>query len=106
MVPTSGSRAMARIQSIFRPVLITCTIKPAWMAIDRIGMRNNVDDLRMGTALAGLGPNIVARNATVLAQGVQFRVPLRESCVPRHGNWPSRHSTRNIPTRDGCAHRQ
>jgi hypothetical protein len=40
------------------------------MAIDRIGMRYNVDDLRMRKALTGLGPDIVARNGTVLAQGV------------------------------------
>src|SRR5882762_11355443 len=41
MEPTSGSRPMAKIQSIFRPVLITCTIKPAWTAMDRIEMRYN-----------------------------------------------------------------
>src|SRR5882724_6551098 len=66
---------MAKIQSIFRPVLITCTIKPAWMAIDRIGMRYNVDDLRIRKALAGLRPDIVARNGSVLAEGVglEFR---------------------------------
>ncbi len=39
-----GCRPAARarwpmIHSIFRPVLMTCTINPAWTAMDRIGMR-------------------------------------------------------------------
>jgi hypothetical protein len=33
-------------------------------------MRYNVDDLRMRKALAGRWPDIVARNGTVLAEGV------------------------------------
>src|ERR1700722_292440 len=57
MQPTSGSRAMAQIHSIFRPVLITWTINAAWMAIDRIGMRYKGEspDARgpRGSAVAG-----------------------------------------------------
>jgi hypothetical protein len=55
MAPTPGSRAMAQIQSVFRPVLITCTIKPACKAIDRIGMRYNGDYLRIGDAQRASG---------------------------------------------------
>ena len=60
---------MAQIHSMFRPVLITCTIKPAWTASDRIGMRYNGAYLRMRNALSGVEPPIVPRNATGLAGG-------------------------------------
>src|SRR5216683_3356955 len=60
MEPTSGKRAIAQIQIIFRPVLITCTIKPAWTAMDRIGMRYNGESPGCAKPL-GFKPGIVAR---------------------------------------------
>src|SRR5882724_10468248 len=71
MEPTSGSRAMAQIQSIFLPVLITCTIKPAWTAMDRIGMRYNGESPGCAKPL-GFGPSIVARTGRFS----RARVPL------------------------------
>src|SRR5882724_1041107 len=65
MGPTSGRRAIAQIQSVFRPVLITCTIKPAWRAMDRIGMRYN--GLVSGYASQGPRTGYCSENGTVPA---------------------------------------
>src|SRR6266403_1317188 len=68
MGPTGGSRAMAQIQSRFRPVLITCTIKPAWMAMDRIGIRYNGESPH--TRSQGPRVGYCSENGTVLGDSV------------------------------------
>src|SRR5260370_28483940 len=83
MEPNSGSRPMAKNQSIFRPVLITCTIKPAWTAMDRIEMRYNGESPGCAKPV-GFQSAIVARTRRFSRDrlGLELRYPNPAFHVP------------------------
>src|SRR6202167_1265088 len=51
--PASGRKKIARIHSMFRPVLITCAISPAWMAMERMMMISDTGNSEHATRRRG-----------------------------------------------------